>query len=743
MLKNKRKIIFVLLFVILILVISFCVYKLNNNKTQKELINNNLKLEKDESIGENIYVVNNVDNLDNLDVTYQQDVDNLIYNKKLKERYNEKNPLFVFNPYNTNITGLYVYFDTTFKYKIEYIISVDDETIPDYTNTFATGYSNKHEAQIIGLIQGMENTLKIRLIDNNNKLKKEYEFKIFLPEYNTNSIKKIESKMLVPSDEIEDGLYMFSNISNSDVYQDSPLVFYDKYGVLRAEFTAKSGNHTNRVTFVDGKFFYAIDSSNYVLVNGLGKIEKIYPVKYTNEHDYIYDENKNIVIYVQGLDKLNVLDLKTGKETNLLDLGKLMSSYKDEAVSYYMKNTGEADEQKVDWAHLNSVEIVNETDLILSLRETSSIIYVENVFDVPKIKYIIAPEAIYQGTEYEKYLLKKVGDFPTQCGQHSVNIQFDTELGAEKYYLYFFNNNYAKTTTVPNENWVNTVYGAGTRKSRAANSMYYKYLVDEKEGTYTLVDEIDVTYSNAKSNVQIYNGNYILGAGKKGILDEYNSDKKLLLELFMDIYDDYYRAFKCSMNGFWFDNVNRYTKQDVPINNTSNYTNKEDNKGEFNFNIKTNTILGMNSQNENCSESSIIYYDTIYFTMFDYAKDTLIIPSQINLVEVKKVSGINLANVKKIIVGEGIEKIGDYGFFGCENLEEIVLPSTLKSIGDYAFVKCNNLKSIEIPESVEYIGNFTFSGFDNNQKIILKKADGFSKMWKSGCNAKIIQNKGE
>ncbi len=70
---------------------------------------------------------------------------------------------------------------------------------------------------------------------------------------------------------------------------------------------------------------------------------------------------------------------------------------------------------------------------------------------------------------------------------------------------------------------------------------------------------------------------------------------------------------------------------------------------------------------------------------------------------------IGESTITKVILPEGIKKIGAYAFANLTGLEEIVLPSTLEEIQYGAFYGCSSLKKI------------TFSG-ENNLKIINKQA---------------------
>ena len=70
---------------------------------------------------------------------------------------------------------------------------------------------------------------------------------------------------------------------------------------------------------------------------------------------------------------------------------------------------------------------------------------------------------------------------------------------------------------------------------------------------------------------------------------------------------------------------------------------------------------------------------------------------------------IGESTITKVVLPEGIEKIGAYAFANLTGLEEIVLPSTLEAIEYGAFYGCKSLQKI------------TFSG-DNNLKIINQNA---------------------
>ena len=546
----KKRIIIIITILVLVLCLAL------DRKTY-----NNLQLEYNEDIG--VYIVNNEDHLLITDKNYQDDISKLIYNKLNNKLYLAKDPLMILNPYGTNITGLYINFFTFSKTKIEYTISVEGEDIPDFTNTLNGGLTNFHKGQIIGLLQGYENTLTIKLIDKHNKIKNVYNFKINVPNYNTKSIKKIESSYN-NLEGISDGLYVicdsWDKLDPQKYYNSLPLSFYDVNGIIRVEFTSSSGQHSYRLEFINNKLFYTISPGTFALINHLGKIENIYQYKYYNNHDFIYNKYDNSVLYTNQTDKIRKLNLNNNSDTLLIDLGRLLTEYKNKVYQYHIEHYNYY--KTIDWLHLNSIEIVNENDIIVSARQTSSIIYISNVYTNPEIKYIIAPETIYQNTQYTKYLLKQVGDFPVHAGQHAVTIQRDDNLKKHQYYLIFYNNNYAPPKeTIFNTGWETIIDGVGKDGTPAEYSAYYKYLVDEQAKTYTLVESIKVPYSSIISNAHITNNSYVINSGYIATIQEFNENKELALTLKLPQQYNLYRAYKHDMKSFWFDDTYSYLKQ--------------------------------------------------------------------------------------------------------------------------------------------------------------------------------------
>ena len=76
--------------------------------------------------------------------------------------------------------------------------------------------------------------------------------------------------------------------------------------------------------------------------------------------------------------------------------------------------------------------------------------------------------------------------------------------------------------------------------------------------------------------------------------------------------------------------------------------------------------------------------------------DTLIIPE--NIEEIKEQAFLS-CSIKKIIIQEGVKKIGK-GAFAYSNIEYISFPSTLEEMADDVFEETDEFKTVNVPKSV-------------------------------------------
>ena len=88
------------------------------------------------------------------------------------------------------------------------------------------------------------------------------------------------------------------------------------------------------------------------------------------------------------------------------------------------------------------------------------------------------------------------------------------------------------------------------------------------------------------------------------------------------------------------------------------------------------------------------------------------IPSQIEYEGktylVKEVDRLSKCNVEKIVLSEGIEKLGDSAFSNGEYLIEVYLPDSIKYIPDRAFQGCQQLSKLRFSDQLKSIDSYAF-----------------------------------
>lgn len=60
--------------------------------------------------------------------------------------------------------------------------------------------------------------------------------------------------------------------------------------------------------------------------------------------------------------------------------------------------------------------------------------------------------------------------------------------------------------------------------------------------------------------------------------------------------------------------------------------------------------------------------------------------------------------LERIELPEGLTKVTEYTFCGCDALTEVILPDTVRYMEDYCFRECSSLKTVDLPENLQYLG---------------------------------------
>lgn len=478
----------------------------------------------------------------------QQKIADELEKKKESQEYTLSNMLIEYNPFGTNTQSLYVYFETDSAVKVSYTIHVKEDDIADFSRNVYQDeeYQKEHEFQVIGLIPDTENTITFYITNEDGSTDtKEIVYEMGSL-YGEEAV-QLDTDVKQSADKLEDGLYVV--LGNDSPSMDF-MYYYDNNGVLRGEVPLL-GYRSHRLIFDENSMYYSISEKKMAQVNRLGQVTKVYDLgNYKLHHDYVFDENGNMLILATDTTQDSVedivlkLDVNSGEVTEVLDLGDLFGEYKKTCV----KNSSD----ELDWMHINMIQYIGNGSVLLSSRETSTIIKVDNIYDGPVVSYMIGEKDFWKDTSYVSLLLNKKGDFTIQGGQYTITYETDESLSDGQYYLYMFDNNIGISETRPDYDWSSI----GLKVSSAVdgkNSKYYKYLVDENEGTFELVDSFKVPYSGYVSSAQETGDNVLVDSGLKGTFTEYDVDHKAIVTYKMDYEKFIYRVFKYKFDGFYFE----------------------------------------------------------------------------------------------------------------------------------------------------------------------------------------------
>lgn len=469
-------------------------------------------------------------------------------------------PLAVLNPFGTAGNELYLYFQTDVATKVSYTIHVEDEDIPDFSAYAADAsgqeYTRTHEFQIIGLVPGETNHVTMTISGSWGNARQIVNFTVDMPETRSGYATKLEVTDGSSETAQAGGLFAMMRVNGYLGYG----FFYDNDGILRYEMVLE-GFGLDRMLFDGNEIITCVSSSKLARINGLGQVTQVYDLDgYELHHDIGFGADGEVLALAEVAegetveDRVLSIDLESGEVTELLDFTQVMAGYF--AMTRPVTPTDDFFWQagEWDWIHLNSLQYMAEDDsLIVSSRETSTIIKVANIHSDPTVDWLAGDSRFWTDTPYADLCLTQVGDFVPQYGQHCVEL-LDRE-GDGVYTLVIYNNNYWSLNTRDDfeldvaDSVGTDLYGDGSETSQV-----YVYRIDENARTFELADSFDVPYSSIVSDgVHCDNSqNWVVNSGVSMVFGEYDPDGVLIREYKYECTMQNYRTFKYDMTGFWF-----------------------------------------------------------------------------------------------------------------------------------------------------------------------------------------------
>ncbi len=465
-------------------------------------------------------------------------------------------PLIVSNPFLTNTTGLYFAFSTDEAVKISY--RIDAQGYPSFEKNLKQNeeYARSHQYQIIGCIPNVDNLITLTATTQDGQ-QQQMQFHYTPPKLSTTSEMNYQLSKQESDESLSEGL--FAVIGNQAGEKATYLV--DNDGYIRAEMPIVNYNSMRLVFNNQQEMFMAVSDSKIVKLNALGQVKQVLDLANTDyllHHDYILNDKNQLISlatsktakkqagYVE--DRIITIDLSTQEVTEIANFEELLPDLYQKAtgIEEHSNNKG-----YLDPVHINSLQLTDNQQLLVSSRETSTILALKpDEQGIYQVEYMMGDEAIWQGVgECGQLLLEKEGSFTSQYGQHSITYETAEDLSAGQYYLSFFNNN----STIMDSR-IDISLAKIADKTAGKTSKYMKYLVDEKTNSYKLVESFDVPYSAYVSSVQNYQNHIIVDSGQQATFAEYTSSGKMIQRFTQKTDTKYlYRVYKYDFKNYYFE----------------------------------------------------------------------------------------------------------------------------------------------------------------------------------------------
>ncbi|MDZ5556219.1 aryl-sulfate sulfotransferase [Enterococcus cecorum] len=465
-------------------------------------------------------------------------------------------PLIVSNPFLTNTTGLYLAFSTDEAVKISY--RIDAQGYPSFEKNLKQNeeYAMSHQYQIIGCIPNVDNLITLTATTQDGQ-QQQMQFHYTPPKLSTTSEMNYQLSKQESDESLSEGL--FAVIGNQAGEKATYLV--DNDGYIRAEMPIVNYNSMRLVFNDQQEMFMAVSDSKIVKLNALGQVKQVLDLANTDyllHHDYILNDKNQLIAlatsktakkqagYVE--DRIITIDLSTQEVTEIANFEELLPDLYQKAtgIEEHSNNKG-----YLDPVHINSLQLTDNQQLLVSSRETSTILALKpDEQGIYQLEYMIGDEAIWRGVgECGQLLLEKEGSFTSQYGQHSIMYETAEDLSAGQYYLSFFNNN----STIMDSR-IDISLAEIADKTAGKTSKYMKYLVDEKTNSYKLVESFDVPYSAYVSSVQNYQNHIIVDSGQQATFAEYTNSGKLIQRFTQKTDTKYlYRVYKYDFKNYYFE----------------------------------------------------------------------------------------------------------------------------------------------------------------------------------------------
>ena len=458
--------------------------------------------------------------------------------------YDETTPFVKADPFGTDTLSCYVRFATADPVTVSYEVAGRKKTgdapkVAAFSRTPRGGDTpaTEHEFKIIGLIPNHKNTVTLTCTAQDGSSRTS-TFTV-----KTSALKgEEEERLAVTAGEsntpLADGLF---TILGNDSSKLDFMYLYDNAGQIRGEVPI-IGYRSHRLLFPgDGSIIMSVSTTKMAQISAIGQVVNVWSTgDYELHHDYAFDDDGNLLVLASHAgseadldvdraadkdkgERVNVedliikIDVTTGDVSLVADLGDIFPDLK--------ANAKVAQDGDLDWIHINTIQWLGGGTVLLSSRETSTVIKLTDIYGMPTVDWLMGSPDFWAGSGFEDKLLQAQGDFSLNAGQHSVTYlpSFDTATTG-RYQVLLYDNNFGAAESYPKFDWGQLGAAVVTDYSKGTHSFGRIFTVDETARTYELEEQIAVPFSGYVSSAQRVSnsGSMLVASGQAKTFTEYD-----------------------------------------------------------------------------------------------------------------------------------------------------------------------------------------------------------------------------
>lgn len=323
--------------------------------------------------------------------------------------FDEATPFVKADPFGTDTLSCYVRFATTDPVTVSYKVagrkkSDDAPKVAAFSHTPRGGDAptTEHEFKAIGLIPNHKNTVTLTCTAQDGTIRSS-TFTVKTPALKGEEEEHLAVTAGESNTPLADGLF---TILGNDSSKLDFMYLYDNAGQIRGEVPI-IGYRSHRLLFPgDGSMIMSVSTTKMAQINAIGQVVNVWSTgDYELHHDYALDDDGNLLVLASHAgseadldvdraaadkdedERVNVedliikIDVTTGDVSLVVDLGDIFSDFKASAKV--------ASDGDLDWIHINTIQWLGNGAILLSSRETSTVIKLTDIYGTPTVDWLM------------------------------------------------------------------------------------------------------------------------------------------------------------------------------------------------------------------------------------------------------------------------------------------------------------------------------------------------------------------